>query len=154
MGDMEPESLSSPNRDILPRQLLLEVLDSLQGVLFPLADPNSCKLLRSLVSKSSFDPDILKWEFVSIRRPGEENIAYVYFADRLSELYNELQSPRPRGSLWRWMERKSGGRYMILATLIGVMFAVLLGIATLAVTSYQTWITYQAWQHPVMLPGP
>jgi len=38
---------------------------------------------------------------------------------------------------------------MMLATLIGVVFAVLLGMVSLAVSSYQTWIAYQAWQHPV-----
>lgn len=47
------------------------------------------------------------------------------------------------------MERKSGARYMMMATLIGVVFAVLLGMVSLAVSSYQTWIAYQAWQHPI-----
>ncbi|KAK3356635.1 hypothetical protein B0T25DRAFT_537103 [Lasiosphaeria hispida] len=76
--------------NILPRQLLLEVLDSLQGILFPLSDPKSRKLLQSLVATCSLDPDILHFEFSSIRRQGEESIHYVYLADRLSELYNEL----------------------------------------------------------------
>ncbi|KAM4058972.1 hypothetical protein HRG_008153 [Hirsutella rhossiliensis] len=144
---------SSIKRGALPRQLVLEVLDSLQGVLFPLADPKSKRLLQSLVSTDSFDPDILNFEFSSIRRMGEENIPYVYLADRLSGLYNELQSPRPRGRLEQKVERKSGARYMMMATLIGVLMAVFLGMASLAVSSYQTWIAYQAWKYPVVPPS-
>jgi biotin transporter BioY len=77
-------------------------------------------------------------------------VAYVYLADRLAELHDELKNPRPRGWLERQMERKSGARYMMMATLIGVIFAVILGMASLAVSSYQTWIAYQAWQHPIV----
>ncbi|PVH92428.1 hypothetical protein DM02DRAFT_699980 [Periconia macrospinosa] len=148
-----PGDWSSPSSTIkagaLPRQLALEVLDSLQMVLFPLSDPQSKQLLQSLVSNGLFDRDILHFEFTSIRRVGEESVSYVYFADRLSELYNELHNPRPRGWLDRQMERKSSARHMMMATLFGVLFAIFLGILSLIVTSYQTWIAYQAWQHPL-----
>ncbi|EWG50632.1 hypothetical protein FVEG_16664 [Fusarium verticillioides 7600] len=148
VGDCSSPS-SSLKRGVLPRQLVLEVLDSLQGTLFPLSDPRSKKLLRSLISKCSFDPDILNFEVSSVRRVGEESIPYVYLADRLADLHNELQTPRPRGWLQKSMQRKSGARHVMMATLIGVIFAVLLGIASLAVSSYQAWIAYQAWKHPV-----
>ena len=134
----------------MPRQLVLEALDSIQGILFPLADPKSKKLLQSLVASSAFDPDVLTFEFSSVRRVGEENIPYVYLADRLSDLHAELQHPRPRGWLEQEMERKSSARHMMMATLVGVIFAVFLGMASLAVSAYQAWIAYQAWQHPVM----
>lgn len=132
----------------LPRQLVLEVLDSIQAVLFPLSDKRSNVLLRSLVRSCSFDPDVLNFEFRSIRNQGEEKVGFVYLADRLSDLHNELESPPPRGWFERMIERKSGARYMMMATLIGVVFAVILGLLSLAVGSYQAWITYQAWQHP------
>ncbi|KAF5556713.1 hypothetical protein FPHYL_7885 [Fusarium phyllophilum] len=148
VGDCSNPS-SSLKKGVLPRQLVLEVLDSLQGTLFPLSDPRSKKLLRSLISKCSFDPDILNFEVSSVRRVGEESVAYVYLADRLGDLYNELQTPRPRGWLQQSMQRRSGARHVMMATLIGVIFAVLLGIASLAVSSYQAWIAYQAWKHPV-----
>ncbi|CVL02939.1 uncharacterized protein FPRN_00186 [Fusarium proliferatum] len=148
IGDCSSPS-SSLKRGVLPRQLVLEVLDSVQGILFPLSDPRSKKLLRSLISKCSFDPDILNFEVSSVRRVGEESVPYVYLADRLADLYNELQTPRPRGWLRQSMQRKSGARHVMMATLIGVIFAVLLGIPSLAVSSYQTWIAYQAWKHPV-----
>ncbi|KAM7186413.1 hypothetical protein V8F20_011414 [Naviculisporaceae sp. PSN 640] len=143
---------ASIKRGALPRPLVLEVLDSIQGIMFPLCDRKSRKLLKSLVQSNSFDPEVLNFEFGSIRNPGEDDIPYVYLADRLSDIYNELQNPRPRTWLERQMERKSGARYMMMATLIGVIFAVLLGMASLAVSACQTWIAYQAWQHPVAPP--
>ncbi|KAK0660862.1 hypothetical protein QBC41DRAFT_350786 [Cercophora samala] len=138
----------------LPRQLVLETLDSLQTILFPLSEPKSKRLLRSLTKEFSFDPDIQHLEVSAIRKTGEESIQYVFLADRLAELHNELQTPRPRGWLNKQLERKSGARYMMKATLWGVAFAVMLGMASLTVSCYQTWIAYQAWQHPVYPPGP
>lgn len=49
----------------------------------------------------------------------------------------------------KWAERKSGARYVMLATLIGVVIAVILGMASLALGGYQAWVGYQQWQHPV-----
>ena len=92
------------------------------------------------------------YDFSSIRNAGEETVPYLYLADKLSDLYNEVQHPRPRTWLERQMERKSGARYVMMATLIGVVFALILGILSLALGSYQTWIAYQAWQHPVAPP--
>ncbi|KAH7319846.1 hypothetical protein B0I35DRAFT_478152 [Stachybotrys elegans] len=150
LDDTMSASLSL-KRGALPRQLVLEVLESLQGTLFPLADPKSKRFLQSLVSTSALDPDILNFEFSAVRRAGEEKVPYIFLSERLGELYNELQSPRPSGWLEKMMERKSGARYMMMATLVGVFLAVLLGIFSLAVSCYQTWIAYQAWKHPVSL---
>lgn len=106
---------------MLPRQLALKVLKSLQTILFPpLSDPKSRRHLAALVTSLSLDPDVLRFERTAIRRPGEEGLSYVYFAGRLAELCGEVRSPRPRGWLGRRVERRSGARYMMLATLVGV----------------------------------
>lgn len=76
---------------------MLEVLDSIQGVLFPLSDSKSRNLLQSLVDNCAFDPDATVYEYALIRRDGEDSIPFVYLADRISDLYNEIQDPRPRG---------------------------------------------------------
>jgi len=104
------------------------------------------------VKTCSLDPDVLRFEFWDIRRPGEEAVAYFYLSDRLAELHDELRNPRPKGGMWRWLERRSGARYMIMATLAGVGLALLLGMATLALNAYQAWVAYQAWQHPFPPP--
>jgi hypothetical protein len=72
----------------------------------------------------------------------------------LADLYEELENPRPHSGFEKWLERNSGARYVMLATLIGVLIAVLLGIAALAVSIYQAYIGYQAWKHPVTLLPP
>lgn len=105
----------------LPRQLTLECLDSVQKILFPLTDRKSKSLLLSLTSTSSFDPDCLRFDSASIRNHDEKDIAYHYFGEHLAELYDELENPTPRGSLEKWLERRSGARYVMLATLIGVI---------------------------------
>jgi len=68
----------------------------------------------------------------------------------MAELYEEVENPSPDGLFEKWLERKSGARYVMLATLIGVLFAVLLGFLSLAVSVYQSYISYQAWIHPVV----
>jgi len=37
----------------------------------------------------------------------------------------------------------------MMATFAGVLFAIFLGMASLALGGYQAWIAYQQWQHPV-----
>jgi hypothetical protein len=41
----------------------------------------------------------------------------------------------------------------MMATLVGVLIAIILGIAGLAVSSYQAWLGYQQWQHPISPSG-
>jgi hypothetical protein len=136
---------------VLPRQLALEILDSIQDLLFPLTDPKSRKMLQSLTSArdGSFDPDCLRFDSSLIRRADEKFVPYYYLGERLMELHAEGEDPRPRGKIWRWLERRSRPRFVMLATLAGVIIAILLGLFGLAVQIYQTWITYQAWKHPV-----
>lgn len=136
-------------RGALPRQLALETLESLQGVLFPLTDKKSNQLLSKLIQSGTFDPEIARFDYGSIRNPGEESVPFYYLADRLSELHSELENPHPQGWLESVCERRSANRYILLVTMIGVILAVLLGVASLIVSVYQTWIAYHAWQHPV-----
>src|SRR5438034_7324097 len=88
----------------LPRQLVLEVLDSIQKILFPLTDPKSHSLLRSLTSRSGFDPDVLRFESAGIRTPEERDISYHFFSSRLVDLYEELENPKPRGWVEKWIQ--------------------------------------------------
>ena len=136
-------------RGALPRQLVIEILDSIQKVLFPISDSRSRAELRSLIRKHDFDRDLEHFEFAAIRRPSEERVNYDYLGGRLLDLYDELQDPKPRGWWEEWIERRSGGRYVMMATLIGIFIAILLGIAGLVVGIFQSWVAYQAWQHPL-----
>ncbi|KAI5459333.1 hypothetical protein BGZ63DRAFT_361417 [Mariannaea sp. PMI_226] len=130
-----------------PRQIALEALDSVQKVLFPFGS-DSEQVLLNLVSEQSFDPDCLRYDSAACRREDEEDISYKYFGGRLVDLYEELQDPSPRGILEKWLQRKSGARYVMMATLVGVIIAVLLGILGLAVGIFQAWVAYEAWKYP------
>ncbi len=105
-----------------------------------------------MVNSCGFDPDILNSQDVSFIADDEEKIPFVYLGGRLAELYEELQNPRPRGWLAGWLERRSGARYIMLATVAGIAFAIVLGMAGLGVSGYQAWLGYQQWQRPVQ-PG-
>ncbi|KEF61660.1 uncharacterized protein A1O9_03228 [Exophiala aquamarina CBS 119918] len=95
---------------VLPRQLLLEALDSVQKVLFPISNPKCYALLQSLITKCSFDPDCLRFESSTIRNDDEKDISYHYFGSRFVELYEELQRPATHNPLEKWLERKSAPR--------------------------------------------
>ncbi|KAI0545436.1 hypothetical protein F4679DRAFT_477958 [Xylaria curta] len=131
----------------LPKQLVLETLHTLKDVLFPI-DSESQSILRSLVAKDKFDPDNCgvntSWQLRE-----EELIAYEYWGSRLVDLHDELENPTPRGFIETWMERKSGARYVMMATLAGVLIAILLGILSLVVSIVQAWISWQQWKHPI-----
>ncbi|KAH6871889.1 hypothetical protein B0T10DRAFT_466393 [Thelonectria olida] len=74
-------------------------------------------------------------EFASDCNNGEENTPYSYLTYRPADLQSELENPWPRGWFERQMERKSGARDVMMATLIGIGFAVMLGMESLAVSS-------------------
>ncbi|CZR62772.1 uncharacterized protein PAC_12669 [Phialocephala subalpina] len=149
----QPRDLSVPDfikMSVLPRALALEALDSIQKILFPLTDPKSKKLLLSLTSTSTcnFDTDILRYDSVSIRKPDEYNISYRYFGTRLADLHQELENPTPRG-VEKWFERNSGARFVMMATIAGVIFAIFLGLLGLGLAAFQSYIGYMAWKYPV-----
>jgi len=127
----------------------LEVLYSIQKIVFPLWDSESVTLLQSLVASAAFDKEILNGQNWDIVGDEEENIDFEYLWPRLADIYEEIQNPRPRGWLANWFERRSGARYVMFATVLGVMFAVLLGMISLAVSSYQAYLAYEAWKYPV-----
>jgi hypothetical protein len=126
---------------------VLEILDSLH-ILFPITDKKSYAILHSLTTTQDFDPDCLRFEFASLRTDDEKDICYYYFGTRLATLYEELENPTPRG-FEKWFQRKSGARYIMMATLVGVVIAIILAVASLAVSGYQAWLGYQQWQHPI-----
>lgn len=133
----------------IPSALVLETLVTIKEILFS-NDAHSHPMLLNLVSKKGFDPDILRIvdspQYVAaVRKP----INYVYWGTRLMELHDELENPTPRGFMETWLERKSGARYMMLATIAGLAFAILLGIVGVGLSAFQAWIGWQQWKHPV-----
>ncbi|KAF3934709.1 hypothetical protein ABW20_dc0105818 [Dactylellina cionopaga] len=147
----KPESVSveaALGLGAIPRQLAIEVLDSIQKIIFPLSDPSAVAMLESLVKDRGFDKDCLRFESSAIRESHEINIRYLYFGARLADINDELKNPSPRGYISRWARRKGAGHANI-ATIVGVGLALLFGLATLGLGVFQAWVGYQQWQHPI-----
>jgi hypothetical protein len=140
-------SESDPAAVILPRSLILEVLDTIHHVLFPL-EPGSQKMLKSFVSKEDWDKGMLFDMSIRYRKDFDAETTYGYFGDRLRELHKEVQNPTPHGWLERRLQRKNE-TYMLKATMYGVFIAVTLGFLGLGVAVFQAWVGYQQWKHPV-----
>lgn len=103
-------------------------------------------MLRSLISRDKFDPDMARIVDLSGL---DEPVRYQYWGSRLLDLHDEIENPTPRGFFEKWVERKSGARYAMMATLIGLFIAILLGALGLVVSIFQAWVGWQQWQHPV-----
>ena len=101
------------------------------------------------MSKASFDQDCLRFESAYYKSEYDDEISYHYFGSRLMDLYDEVENPTPRGLFQEWVQRRSGARYVMMATMIGVIIAVILGMLGLAVSIFQAWVAYQQWKHPV-----
>ncbi|KAK6535556.1 hypothetical protein TWF694_002010 [Orbilia ellipsospora] len=132
----------------IPRQLALEVLDSMQKIIFPLSDPSAVALLQNLVSNKGFDRDCLRFESSVIREPHETNTQYIYFGARLADICDELENPTPRGFISRWAKREGAGHANI-AAIVAVVLALLFGLITLGLGGFQAWVSWQQWKHPI-----
>jgi hypothetical protein len=120
------------DRDIIPRQLIIETLDSLQKVLFPL-DGESRRLLQNLVDQKGFDPDCTECDTVEYRRDEEDDIQYYYWGDRLLNLLKTTEDQRPQGKWWQWLDRRSKGVYLMVITLMCAAITTLLSTGSFAV---------------------
>jgi hypothetical protein len=131
------------SRCLIPRLLALEVLDTLYCILFK--DHAS----EALVPKHGLDPDLLQCGVSRYRRKDEPEVDYTYFGTRLKEIYDEIQHPSPRRDWENWFQKYSAQRHMLMATMIGVFIAVVIGILGLGISGFQAYISYQQWKHPV-----
>lgn len=131
----------------LPRQYALEVLHSIQDVLFP-PDSKSQAFLRSLISEQDMDPDYTLYNRSEYERDDETNVTYMWLGPRLMDIHKELENPTPRGVLDEWLERNSRAKHVMLATIISAIVAVFLGVLSLIVGIIQTWIAWQQWKAP------
>jgi hypothetical protein len=133
--------------DLLPKDLMLEVLDTIHLVLFPpLLGPQN--LLAHLVRKDDWDKGLLSDVTASYRDNTDAVVSFPYFGNRLKELHIESQSPTPHGWLQKRLVRR-GNEYMLTLTMYGVLAAVALGFLTLVTTIFQSWVAWQQWKHPV-----
>ncbi|KAF3042051.1 hypothetical protein E8E11_004320 [Didymella keratinophila] len=83
---------------VIPRGLVVEILETIYEVLFP-PDRDSRALLRRYVAKQGLDEDVLRYEVARFRSKDDYEIKFKYFGTRLADIYEELQNPTPRTAL-------------------------------------------------------
>ncbi|KAF3038132.1 hypothetical protein E8E12_006176 [Didymella heteroderae] len=140
----------SSQRSILPRALLLEILHTIYKVLFP-PGRESKRFAKYLTKRCGFEKNFLRYRIRWYGRDDDPDVDFSYFGERLKELNHELNDPSPRN----WFERlfeggtRSAERKMLMATTIGVIIAVTIGLFGLVIAGFQAWVGYQQWKHPI-----
>jgi len=110
-------------RGMLPPQLLLEVLDSIQYLLFP-NDKNSAKSLARFISKHGFDPKAQYYEGHIRTLP--HDFEYKYLSDRSAKLLDIVDNP-PLGNVVRYLEKHTSPRHSLTIAVLGLFLTVLVG---------------------------
>lgn len=107
------------HREILPRQLALETIHSLENILLPLHDTGR----HALVERMNLDSgcvQLVELEETQYRRDVEFHIKYHYWGARLKKLEGEVERP---GRIRACFRAASSNRFLMLITAIGVLFA-------------------------------
>ncbi|KAI8940884.1 hypothetical protein NX059_002144 [Plenodomus lindquistii] len=89
------------------------------------------------------------YEHARYKRDGDAGVDYSYFGVQMAAIHEEIQNPTPHPDWDSWLQKYSGQRYMLMATMIGVFIAVTLGVLSLGVSAFQAWISWQQWKHPI-----
>ncbi|KAF5025677.1 hypothetical protein F66182_2283 [Fusarium sp. NRRL 66182] len=134
---------------ILPPQLLVETLHSLQAILFPSLDEKSGHVLDSLVLKQGFDPECAQYEGYKIFPEPPQDFNYFYWGKRIAQLHDYTKCRPPRNKLERWFQQKTTERNALLIALIALFITIIIGIIGIGLSSVQIWIAWDAWRHPV-----
>ncbi|CAE7010243.1 hypothetical protein PTNB73_00482 [Pyrenophora teres f. teres] len=115
----------SLRKGTLPPQLLLEIMNSIQYLLFPLED-RSFELARKFIDKYDFDPELGNFQAYTHGVSG--NFEYKYLAGRVATLLEVANSPMPATSRFTvWVEENTSERNALTVAILGLFLSVLLG---------------------------
>ncbi|KAF2420308.1 hypothetical protein EJ08DRAFT_550934, partial [Tothia fuscella] len=133
----------------LPPQLLIETLHSLQSIIFPSTDGRSRLLLEQLIRRKLFDSECAEYDGYRRFRGLPEDFTYKYWGDRIVKL-NEVMARRvPRNKFSRWLYWQTSDGNALMIALLALLITIVLGVLSLGVACFQTWIAWQAWRSPV-----
>jgi hypothetical protein len=71
---------------------------------------------------------------------------YPYWASRLHAILEEVDNPTPISWFGRWAERRKSARHTFKLTYLGIIIAVLFGMAATGLAAVSVWISYCSWQ--------
>lgn len=139
---------------MLPPQLLVETLHSLQGILFPSVDPISANILDELIAKEGFDPQCAEYEGYKLFSEPPEDFEYVFWGKRLAQLHHLMVHRPPRNMLERWFQRQSSEGNALFVALLALLISIAVGLISIILACVQVWIAWMAWKYPVAPSGP
>ncbi|KAJ1331848.1 hypothetical protein MN608_05311 [Microdochium nivale] len=133
---------------VLPPQLVLETLASFHLVLFPVVaeEKRSRALLKKLIKDQAFDPDTLWVEYI---REIPHNFTFTIWGNRIRQLHDIVKKRPPRNALSAWFERHASDRNILIAAVIGLLFAGVFGLLSFLVGVAQFVLSWYAWRYPV-----
>lgn len=71
---------------------------------------------------------------------------YPYWAPRLYAILEEVDNPTPLSWFGKWAERRRAARHTFRLTYLGIVIAVLFGMAATGLAAVSVWISYCDWQ--------
>ncbi|KAK0749081.1 hypothetical protein B0T18DRAFT_388743 [Schizothecium vesticola] len=116
-------------RGAVPRRLAIEVLLSLQVVLFPLDEDKSMNLLNQIMAESNgkFDPETKTYDFVSLVEEDEMKIGFHYLLNRLAYLHDRAAEAPPTSRIGHYLHPWTH-RHMVMLTAVGILAAFVGGV--------------------------
>ncbi|KXJ95173.1 hypothetical protein Micbo1qcDRAFT_171578 [Microdochium bolleyi] len=140
---LELSSTDSLKLGVLPPRLALETLVSLHRVLFPIitGDKRSQTLLKKLIKEQGFDPDTRWVEFV---RELPHDFTFTIWGDRIRQLHTLVKEKPPGNPVEAWFERHASDRNILIAAVIGLLFAGVFGLLSFLVGVAQLVLSWSA----------
>lgn len=71
---------------------------------------------------------------------------YPYWATRLYAILVEVDNPTAISWFGRWSERRKAARHTFSLTYLGIVIAILFGMAATGLAAVSVWISYCDWQ--------
>ncbi|KAL2836919.1 hypothetical protein BJY01DRAFT_238059 [Aspergillus pseudoustus] len=144
------DACASLKLGILPPQLLVETLHTIQFILFPITSygaKKSIRMLEVLVRKHGFDPNAELDEGL-VREGVTAKLTYQYWNHRMEILYRLVKNPPPRNRLVGWIERHTSERNALTVAIIGLFLSALFGLLSCLIGGAQLVIAILAWKDP------
>lgn len=120
----------------------------MQAVLFPSTNPEEVAILREHIRKREFDSECVRYEGYKVFKSVPKDFRYVYWAERLAVLYRRLEEKPPRNRLEKWLEQEGSDGNAFLVAFLALVISILVGILSLILACFQTWISWMAWKYP------
>ncbi|KAK0673178.1 hypothetical protein QBC41DRAFT_343236 [Cercophora samala] len=148
-GGKEVGVANALSRGMLCPRLLAETLHSLQSILFSHDDDRSMDLLKKkLIKKKGFDRSCALLEGYLPFNDDPDDFVYAYWGDRLTILHDLVRDRPPRTKFEKWIKWQTTERNFFLVAGLALIISAVVGVLSLVLAIFQSFIAWQAWKHP------